>query len=137
MSTAAAVKPLDVWVNDLVDDIFFQPDDALAVKSFDESISPAIYIDVNGKKLSREIYLGIVRGYRKEHVGAFVDNPTLAMSVDDKEKQTGVVAQLGKFSSVNKATGKDVRATGLTICKVEIVDGKRMLTSLTEVQAND
>ncbi|KZO96047.1 hypothetical protein CALVIDRAFT_527801 [Calocera viscosa TUFC12733] len=137
MSTAATVKPLDVWVNDLVDLIFFQPDDEVAIKSFEESISPDIHIDVNGKILTRAAYLGLVHGYRKESVGTNLSNPTLVMAVSDAEKQTGTVAQCGKFSTVNKATGKDVRATGVTLCKVEWVNGKRVLTSLTEVQADD
>ncbi|EJT99855.1 hypothetical protein DACRYDRAFT_16973 [Dacryopinax primogenitus] len=133
----SAVKPLDVWTNDLIGEIYFNPDDATAFKAFEDYISSDIRIEVNGAVLPRSVYLGIVTRYREEGTGTDLGNPTLSMHVDDVEKQTGTVAQCGKFSTKNKATGAVVNATATTIIKVEFRDGKRVMTSLTEVIADD
>jgi len=138
MSITSTTKPLDVWVNDLLDVIWFQPDDELAIQTLEKHLSPDIHIDVNGKVLPRAVYLNMVRGYRKANTATNVSNPTLAMVLDDKEKQTGVVAHgPGKFRAVKKETGEESSATIVTITKVEDVDGERVMTSLTEVLTQD
>lgn len=52
---------------------------------------------------------------------------------DDPEKQGGTVAHLTKFTLKNKATGNEVKTTSLILSAVKWIDGKRVLTEMTEV----
>ncbi|EJT99853.1 hypothetical protein DACRYDRAFT_109279 [Dacryopinax primogenitus] len=129
-----SIAPLDVWVDNLFGEIWFQPDDEKAFAAFEAALSEDIRIEfVNGAVLPRSVYLGFVKSYRKESFGTDLGNPSLSMNINDADKQTGTVAQFGKFSTKNKATGKETLSTAATIIEVEFRDGKRVMTSLTEV----
>ncbi|EJT99854.1 hypothetical protein DACRYDRAFT_109280 [Dacryopinax primogenitus] len=131
----SSTTPLDVFVENLLAAMFFETDDEKAIQAFEAGLSEDIRIEVNGAILPRPVYLGIVKGIRKDNVATDLGNPTLAMHVEDAEKQTGTVAQCGKFTLKNKSTGEEKTSSAGTIAKVEFRDGKRVMTSLTEVMS--
>lgn len=55
----------------------------------------------------------------------------------DDEKNGGTVALLNTSINTDKATGKETKSTTLILSAVKWINGKRMLTELTEVNVDE
>ena len=53
---------------------------------------------------------------------------------ENPEKPDGVVAVLSKWTTKEKATGKETTKTNVILWEVKWIDGKRKLTGQTEVE---
>jgi len=134
MSSTSELTPLDKWVDDLFIRIFFQPDDKLATESIESDLAPDLAVELNGKIIPTKAYIAMLQGFRKANHSKWLSNDTLTMVHDDESGRSGVVAHLGKFLVIDKASGEEHVATAVTISKVIWEGGRRVFKSVCEVQ---
>ena len=62
------------------------------------------------------------------------DEFSVILQWENAEQPDGVVAVLSKWTTKDKATGKEIKKTNVILWEVKFIDGKRMLTGQTEVE---
>ncbi|KAM5341398.1 hypothetical protein ACJ41O_014429 [Fusarium nematophilum] len=132
MSTQS--QTLGQWVTDLNKTLFFQPDDELALKAAQEQIDPSFVIKVNHDVFTYDRYKPGIQEARASST-IVQDAFSIILQWENPENPGGTVAALSKYTSKDKATGKETRKTNLILYEVKWIDGKRKLTSQTEVES--
>ncbi|GME31848.1 uncharacterized protein LTHEOB_7209 [Neofusicoccum parvum] len=129
---SAQLKPLGDWLDELFNDIFFQPDDAFALKAYEERVDPSLIVRINHDRYTFDQYKEAVNKGRT--TSDFSPQSTSEiLKWDDAEKKGGAVAQLTKFTVKSKETGEETAAASLILSVVRWIGGKRVLTEMTEV----
>jgi len=126
---------LGKWVDQVFDEIFFQPDDELAIKAFEENVSSDFQARINGKSLTRETFKHLVVDARaKDHFSVLTIRELLADNGDGDVGVDGCVSHISTFASKDKETGAPKgESTSLTVISAAWKDGKRIMIDLTEV----
>lgn len=129
---SAQLKSLGDWVDELLNDIFFQPDDAFALKAYEERVDPSLIVRINHDRFTFDQYKEAVKNGRT--TSEFSPQSTSEiLKWDDAEKKGGAVTQLFKFTVKSKETGQETPATSVILSVVRWIGGKRVLTEMTEV----
>ncbi|EKG17527.1 hypothetical protein MPH_05265 [Macrophomina phaseolina MS6] len=119
------------WVSQFRQEIYHQPNDDDAVKAFEAKADPSILVRTNHDHFTFDQYRGLIKQYRGTHTVSLLSNSTI-LEWHDAEKG-GTVGHLTKTLHVEKATGKKEQHTTLIITTVKWINGKRMVTEITEV----
>ncbi|KAH7056033.1 hypothetical protein B0J12DRAFT_726951 [Macrophomina phaseolina] len=125
-------KSLGDWVDGVIHEIFFQPDDELAVKAFDTYLAPDLHVRINLSHLTFDGYKEVVTNTRRTNIMSKQTNDEI-LKWEDEDGTSGVVGHHSKFTLKDKVTGKDTGNTFLILTAVKEVDGKRMITEITEI----
>ncbi|CAH0057688.1 unnamed protein product [Clonostachys solani] len=121
------------WFDGLSHNIFFQPDDALASKTFEERVADDAVIRINHDQLGKAKYWEIIKAARAaSHMAAQSSKEIHTWNAPDG-LGGGCVAQLGYFTTTKKEGGTEAVGSSLTLTNVHVRDGKRVLVELTEV----
>ncbi|KAJ7473631.1 hypothetical protein B0H11DRAFT_2236462 [Mycena galericulata] len=116
-------ETLGEFVDLLFKRLFFTLNDFLLVLStFENDVATDVVIEVNGKSFPPGDFLEVIKEFHATSIGNLTKIDDLAMSPFDAAARTGVDGSVKEQVSV-------------TIVKVEEKDGKRIMTSLVEVQA--
>ncbi|KAK7726431.1 hypothetical protein SLS57_003518 [Botryosphaeria dothidea] len=126
------LKPVGDWVDQAFNAIFFHSDDALAIKSFEDHFDPGLLVRLNHDRFTYDQYKEAVKHARSTDI-ITLDSSEEILKWDDAEKKGGTVAHLTKFTTKNKKTGQETKSTSLILSAVKWVDGKRVITEITEV----
>ncbi|OJD35879.1 uncharacterized protein BKCO1_1400027 [Diplodia corticola] len=129
---SAQLKPLGDWVNQLFDTIFFDSDDNNAIKAFTEGFDPSFSVKINHDSLSYDQYKEAIHKTRAQSEITLQDSSEI-LKWDDAEQKGGTVAHLFKFVVKDKTTGKETNSTNLLLTAVKWIDGKRVITEITEI----
>ncbi|CAH0027756.1 unnamed protein product [Clonostachys rhizophaga] len=121
------------WFDGFSHIIFFQPDDALAAKTFEERVSDDAVIRINHDQLGKAKYWGIIKAAREANYFAVQSNKEIHTWNAPDGLGGGCVAQLGYFTTTKKEDGTETVGSSLTLTNVHVRDGKRVLVELTEV----
>ncbi|KAK0653193.1 hypothetical protein DIS24_g6229 [Lasiodiplodia hormozganensis] len=129
---SAQLKPLGDWVDQLLHTIFFQPDDNTAIKAYTESVDPSFLVRINHDKYNFDQYKEAVNKARAQSEISLRSTSEI-LKWDDAEQKGGTVAHLTKFTVKDKATGQETHSSSLILSAVRWINGKRVLTEMTEV----
>ncbi|KAF9889740.1 hypothetical protein FE257_007046 [Aspergillus nanangensis] len=131
---AEQTSSLGAWVDDLLNVVFFQPDDELSSKAIVENFSPSLKVRINGVPISFEEYKKSIAVARsKDHILNQSNRELLSSCVSDADDSEGSVAHLGHFILKDKQSGEERAEASVTLATVKLVDGQRVLSELTEV----
>ncbi|EKG09922.1 Cytochrome b5 [Macrophomina phaseolina MS6] len=115
--------------------LYCQPDDDVAIKAYEEQVDPSFIARINHSHFNYDQFKEVLKQSRSALT--FTLSSSDILKWDDAEKKGGVVAQLIRSPSKDKVTGKETKATMLTLSTVKWVNGKRLLTEMTEVSINE
>jgi hypothetical protein len=127
--------PLSDWVDQVINNIWFQPNDLLATKAYEDSISRDVSIRVNGVTLSYDQYKEVVKSARAKDEFFVDSNDELLTVLADEQGEAGSVAQFSKFTSKYKTPGEEIKSSNVIITTVKLSNGKRVLAEMAEVAA--
>ncbi|KAJ7490708.1 hypothetical protein FB451DRAFT_1220843 [Mycena latifolia] len=115
--------------------LFFQSEDmALVDLTFEHDVAPDAQIIANGHSATPAQFLEGIKAFHKAGIAKLLTIKDLALVPYDPAAKTGIVAQLSTFSLKSKEDGSVKEHTSVALCKVEERNGKRVLTSVVEVQ---
>ncbi|KAJ7677260.1 hypothetical protein B0H17DRAFT_1139764 [Mycena rosella] len=121
---------LSDFVNGLFDRLFFGQDEAAGLAALENEVASDAVFDINGKTASRAQFLETIRGF---HASGKVKLNTIQDLAVVPSGSGGVVAQTSKFTVMSGGGAKEQQS--VRIVKVEERGGKKVMTSLVEVQA--
>ncbi|KAJ7731003.1 hypothetical protein DFH07DRAFT_781429 [Mycena maculata] len=127
----AADETLSQFASLLFDRIFFQPDVAVAVSTWNQDVAEDAFVNINGNTIPAATFLELVKGFHATGVGKLEKSTDLLVAPKDPAGRTGTVAQSANIVVYHK-DGKIVDQASVTIVQVEEKDGKRIMTSLVE-----
>ncbi|KAJ3538903.1 hypothetical protein NM208_g5704 [Fusarium decemcellulare] len=130
MSTST---PLGQWVDTLLDTIFCQSDDALAISTYEQFVSPDLLYRINHDQYNYTQLYETFKEARKKNVIRTQSNDEVHCWDAPEGSGAGCVAHMSHFTLTNKETGEETKCSSLTLANVRVNDGKRMLVELTEV----
>ncbi|KAH8811120.1 hypothetical protein F5884DRAFT_831013 [Xylogone sp. PMI_703] len=119
------------WVDELLNVVFFQPDDEKATAAMEEGFSDDLQVRINGTVIDGASYKKAVAATRTQKDMTVTSNREILASRDPG--LGGSVAQLSTFTLKDKKTGEESHEATLTLSTVEVKNGKRVLAQLTEV----
>ncbi|KAM0150400.1 hypothetical protein ACHAQE_008986 [Botrytis cinerea] len=125
-------QTLGEWTADLNDILYMQPNNEVARKAFYELVDPSLFMKINHTVCSYSQFVSIFEQAR-ETTTMFKDTWDVLHEWQDPEKKDGVVAISTKWRIKDNATGVETKKNNLAIWEVKIIDGKRKLTAMTEV----
>ncbi|KAJ6606339.1 hypothetical protein DFH09DRAFT_1269335 [Mycena vulgaris] len=129
-------ETLGEFVDLLFQRLFFRGDDMpLILSTFENDVAPDALIDVNGTKMSAAKFLEIIKDFHATSRAELTTIEDLAVAPLDPAGRTGVVAQVTKLTVTLKKDSSVTKQVSVTIVKVEEKNGRRVMTSLVEVQA--
>ncbi|EPE29988.1 hypothetical protein GLAREA_01148 [Glarea lozoyensis ATCC 20868] len=126
-------QSLKDWVTELNDTMFIQPDDEIALKTVHEHVAPSLVVKINHAVYTYDQFLPGLQ-YARNSATSIQDSFDVILDCEDPEKGDGVVAVLSKWTTKEKASGKETTKTNVILWEVKVVDGKRKLTGQTEVE---
>ncbi|KAJ7676218.1 hypothetical protein B0H17DRAFT_1140077 [Mycena rosella] len=121
---------LTEFVNGLFDRLFFGGDKAAGIAAFENEIASDAVFDLNGKTASSTEFFEAIENFHgtsKVKLNSIQDLAVLPSG------SGGVVAQVSKFTVTTGGSTKE--QSTVRIVKVEERGGKKVMTSLVEVQA--
>ncbi|VUC35393.1 unnamed protein product [Clonostachys rosea] len=121
------------WFDAVSHIIYYQPDDALASKTFNERYSDDAVIKINHGRFDKAKYWELIKAARDVNHLAVQSNKELHTWNAPDGLGGGCVAQLGYFTSTKKEDGTQTVASSLTLTNVQVQDGKRVVVELTEI----
>ncbi|EHL03831.1 hypothetical protein M7I_0021 [Glarea lozoyensis 74030] len=113
--------------------MFIQPDDEIALKTVHEHVAPSLVVKINHAVYTYDQFLPGLQ-YARNSATSIQDSFDVILDCEDPEKGDGVVAVLSKWTTKEKASGKETTKTNVILWEVKVVDGKRKLTGQTEVE---
>ncbi|KAJ5796988.1 uncharacterized protein N7518_005528 [Penicillium psychrosexuale] len=121
------------WLVQLFRDVFFQPDDAVSSQAFDHGVSRDLAVRLNGQNLTFDEFRHAVEDTRAKNYIYEQSNDELLRVEADPRAGGGSVAQLSRFTLKDKSTGHETYSSTVILATIEFVEGRRVLTQLTEV----
>ncbi|KAJ7702784.1 hypothetical protein B0H17DRAFT_1327156 [Mycena rosella] len=118
------------FVNGLFERLFFGGDKAAGIAAFENEIAADAVFDINGKTASRAEIFTIIENF---HASGKVKLNSIEDLAVVPSGSGGVVAQVSKFTVTSGGGAKE--QTSVRIVKIEERGGKKVMTSLVEVQA--
>ncbi|KAF4464156.1 hypothetical protein FALBO_9015 [Fusarium albosuccineum] len=141
--------PLGQWVDTLLDTIFCQSDDALAMSTYEQFVSVDLFYRqhplkrlvstvsdrsrINHDQYNYTQLYETFKEARKKNVIKTQSNDEVHRWDAPEGNGAGCVAHMSHFTLTNKETGEETKCSSLTLANVRVNDGKRMLVELTEV----
>ncbi|KAF7916669.1 hypothetical protein BELL_0406g00030 [Botrytis elliptica] len=126
-------QTLGEWAAELNDIIFMQPNTEVALKALYEKVDPSLVMKINHTVCLYSQFVSIVEQARKTTT-MFKDTWDVLHEWQDPEKKDGVVAISTKWRIKDNATGVETKKNNWVIWEVKLIDGKRKLTAMTEVE---
>ncbi|KAL1647344.1 hypothetical protein SLS58_002672 [Diplodia intermedia] len=126
------LEPLGDWVVQLFATVFAQQDDTNATKAYTEGWDPSFHVKVNHDSLNYDQYKEAINKSRTQS-DITLQSSSEILKWDDAEGKGGAVGHLIKFTLKDKTTGKETQGTNLILTAVKWIDGKRVITEMTEV----
>ncbi|PVH82173.1 hypothetical protein DL98DRAFT_548162 [Cadophora sp. DSE1049] len=130
---ASQHQTLGEWVTELNDTMFIQPDDEIALNAVNEKVHPSFVVKINHAVYSYDQFKPGLQ-YARRTGTSIQDEFSVILQWENTEQPDGVVAVLSKWTTKDKATGKETKKTNVILWEVKFIDGKRMLTGQTEVE---
>ncbi|KAL7942691.1 hypothetical protein V8C42DRAFT_360063 [Trichoderma barbatum] len=124
------------FVDQVLVNVFFQPDDELSAKTINESFASDFEVRINGASIPGETYKGAIAASRAKSTFKVVKTEEILASHDADKATGGSVAHYTVFSVIDRETGVEKQETTVTIITCAEQDGKVVLKSLTEVYHN-
>ncbi|KAL7807277.1 hypothetical protein V8C26DRAFT_432787 [Trichoderma gracile] len=124
------------FVDEIITNVFFQPDDELSVRTVKESFSPDFTATINGTSVPGNAYKQAIVDSRVKSTFKVVKTEEILASHDADREKGGSVAHHTEFLVIDKETGAEKKEATLTIITCGEWDGKVVLKSLTEVYHN-
>ncbi|TFB00534.1 hypothetical protein CCMA1212_007641 [Trichoderma ghanense] len=121
------------FVDQILINVFFQPDDELSAKTVKESFSPDFTATINGASIPGDAYKQAIIDFRAKSTFKVVKTEEILASHDADRDKGGSVAHYTEFLVVDKGTGDEKKGSTLTIITCVEWEGKVVLKSLTEV----
>ncbi|KAJ6606335.1 hypothetical protein DFH09DRAFT_1353485 [Mycena vulgaris] len=129
-------ETLGKFVDLLFQRLFFRGDDMpLVLSTFENDVAPDARIDFNGTKIPAAQFLELIKDFHATSRAEPTTIEDLAVTPLDPAGRTGVVAQVTKLTITSKKDSSVTKPVSVTIVKVEEKNGRRIMTSLVEVQA--
>ncbi|KAH7036246.1 hypothetical protein B0J12DRAFT_678672, partial [Macrophomina phaseolina] len=132
---ATQSNSLSDWVNQLYHALYYQPDNDVAIKAFEEQVDPSFIARINHSHFTFDQFKELLKQSRSALTFSLSSSSDI-LKWDDEEKKGGSVAQFLKSASKDNATGKETKSTTVILSTVKWVDGKRLLTETTEVNVD-
>ncbi|KAB8211762.1 hypothetical protein BDV34DRAFT_218976 [Aspergillus parasiticus] len=128
------ISSLGAWVDELLNTVFFQPDNDLSSRAIHEKFSSDLKVRINGVPISFEEYEKAIAATRAQnHLSIQCNRELLSTRDSDVDAAEGSVAHLANFTLKDKHNGQERAETTVTLATVKTVDGRRVLSELTEV----
>ncbi|KAL7932899.1 hypothetical protein V8C35DRAFT_281226 [Trichoderma chlorosporum] len=121
------------FVDQVVINTFFQPDDELSLRTVRENFASDFEVRINGAAVPGEAYKEAIASSRAKSIFKVVKTEEIVASHDADKATGGSVAHYTVFSVIDKETGAEKQESTLTIITCAEQDGKVVLKSLTEV----
>ncbi|EGR51328.1 uncharacterized protein TRIREDRAFT_104118 [Trichoderma reesei QM6a] len=121
------------FVDQVLVNVFFQPDDELSLNTVAETFSPDFTATINGVSIPGEAYKQAIVESRAKSTFKVVKTEEILASHDADREKGGSVAHYTEFLVIDKETGVEKKEATLTIVTCVELDGKVVLKSLTEV----
>ncbi|KAH8698806.1 hypothetical protein BGW36DRAFT_150528 [Talaromyces proteolyticus] len=127
---------LGEWVDQLFTKVFFQPDDDLSTKTMESHFSRDLKVRVNGVPLDYDKYKSAILNGRAQNLYSIQSNQELLSSHDGIETvgSGGSVAHISTYTEMDKKTRLEKQQSTVTLATVAVLDGKKVLIELVEVQ---
>ncbi|POS75663.1 hypothetical protein DHEL01_v205932 [Diaporthe helianthi] len=130
---AHASYTLSQWVDKFFDDTFFQTNDEAAVNTMNEDLAQGFTATVNHDQFSRQDFIEATKKFRSVNITTVQSIKEIQAWDAPDGSGGGCVAKLVFVKDTNKETGASTESSTLMVSNVQVVGGKRMLFSLTEV----
>ncbi|KAL7804679.1 hypothetical protein V8C44DRAFT_369271 [Trichoderma aethiopicum] len=124
------------FVDQVLVNIFFQPDDELSLNTIKESFSPDFTANINGASIPGDAYKQAIVDSRAKSIFEVVKTDEILASHDADREKGGSVAHYTEFLVIDKETGVQKREATVTIVTCGEWEGRIVLKSLTEVYHN-
>ncbi|KAL6872769.1 hypothetical protein J3F83DRAFT_759887 [Trichoderma novae-zelandiae] len=121
------------FVDQVLINIFFQPDDELSVTTVNETFAPDFTATINGASMPGDAYKQAIIDSRAKATFKVVKTEEILASYGADKAKGGSVAHYTEFLVIDKETGVEKKESTLTIITCVEQDGKVVLKSLTEV----
>ncbi|KAM0512469.1 hypothetical protein ACHAPE_008792 [Trichoderma viride] len=130
---AQKVTEFGSFVDNIIYNIFFQPDDELSTRYVKEHFSPDLKVRINGTGIPGDSFKdGIIAARAKSSFQVVQVQEILANS-DANKASGGSVSHLSLFSVKDKDTGDERQDSSLTLVTCALEDGRVVITELTEI----
>ncbi|KAJ5225972.1 hypothetical protein N7468_007197 [Penicillium chermesinum] len=132
--TSETTEPLGKWVEQLFKTAFFQSDDQMANQAMDQGFSENLKVRINGSLMDRATYQQAAVRVRGSCQGVLENmEELLVTSAEHQPAGGGSVAHLLRFMMKDWKTGEEKKETAVIISTVDVSEGKRLVTEVTEV----
>ncbi|KAF5868370.1 uncharacterized protein Bfra_012464 [Botrytis fragariae] len=126
-------QTLGEWAAELNDILFMQSNTEVALKALSEQVDPSLVMKINHTVCLYSQFASIVEQERKTKT-MFKDTWDVLHEWQDPEKKDGVVAISTRWRIKDDTTGVETKKNSWVIWEIKLVDGRRKLTAMTEVE---
>ncbi|KAM0487277.1 hypothetical protein ACHAPX_000548 [Trichoderma viride] len=130
---AQKVTEFGSFVDNIIYNIFFQPDDELSARYVKERFSPDLKVRINGTAISGDSFKNSVVAARAKSLFQVVQVQEILANSDADKASGGSVSHLTLFSVKDKDTGDERQESSLTLVTCALEDGRLVITELTEI----
>ncbi|PTB66810.1 hypothetical protein BBK36DRAFT_1118092 [Trichoderma citrinoviride] len=131
-SSEKANSSLFKWLDEVWHNILLQPDDKLAVSSFESYIAKDVRVKINHDFITREAFFGYVTSTRASHTLTQLSKKEI--KVWEAPGGGGCVVDEAVVVFKNKETGESYTGTVVMVSDVRVgEDGKMTIVETTEV----
>ncbi|KAH6976516.1 hypothetical protein BKA56DRAFT_589724 [Ilyonectria sp. MPI-CAGE-AT-0026] len=128
-----ATSDLGKWVEDLYYRIFCHPDDEVSASAYDKGVAQGFTAKINHDQFSRQSFIDTITKFRVLNVTNILSTKDIQTWDAPDGSGAGCVAQYARFTDTNKETGDVTETTTLLVANIQVIDGQRVLSDLTEV----
>ncbi|PTD06363.1 hypothetical protein FCULG_00011876 [Fusarium culmorum] len=134
--TSELVQPtsaLGKWVIDFFEQLFCQPEDEIAASTLRDRTAEDFTARHNHDHFTRQSFIEAMIGFRIHGTTEILDVKEIQVWEAPDGSGGGSVSQLYRFTDIVKETGARTELLTLLIASVMVINGKKVLTDLTEV----
>ncbi|KAF5609124.1 hypothetical protein FPANT_256 [Fusarium pseudoanthophilum] len=129
----ATPSALSSWLQDFYARVLVQPDDEISEKTIKECVAEDFTARINHDHYTRQsFYDGIVK-FRVDYKATIHETKEIQSWDAPDGSGAGCVSQYLRFTDSNKETGVGSTSTTVLVASIKVVDGRKVLSELTEV----